>query len=81
MRARMKSSERRNRVLIRMDPDGPRCDRCKSMMVHEQYYGPNDYFWGWRCICCGDIIDSTILENRRLFPSRTRAVAAAGART
>jgi len=49
----------------RMGPRGPmRCDRCDSIMVYEQYYGAYDRYSGWRCICCGDIIDRVILENR-----------------
>jgi hypothetical protein len=41
-----------------------RCHRCGSIMVYEKYYGLEEQFWGWRCICCGDILDQTILENR-----------------
>jgi len=41
-----------------------RCHRCRSIMVYEKYYGLQDYFWGWRCICCGEIVDQIILENR-----------------
>jgi hypothetical protein len=45
--------------------DGPmRCYRCGSIMAYEKYYGLQDYFWGWRCICCGDIVDGIVLENR-----------------
>jgi hypothetical protein len=33
-------------------------------MVYEKYYGIEEQFCGWRCICCGDIIDRIILENR-----------------
>jgi hypothetical protein len=41
-----------------------RCHRCGSIMVYEKYYGLQEHFWGWRCICCGDIVDRIILENR-----------------
>ena len=33
-------------------------------MVNEKFYFPGDYFLGWRCIFCGEIIDQLILENR-----------------
>jgi hypothetical protein len=33
-------------------------------MAYERFYGPDEYFWGWRCIFCGEIIDQIILENR-----------------
>ena len=42
-----------------------KCDRCGSPMVEEKFYGPHEHFLGWRCICCGEIIDYLILENRR----------------
>jgi DNA-directed RNA polymerase subunit RPC12/RpoP len=45
--------------------DKVRCDRCTGIMVHEIFFGLHEYFWGWRCIICGEIIDPVILENRR----------------
>jgi hypothetical protein len=33
-------------------------------MFHQKFYGPHENFWGWRYICCGDIIDQIILENK-----------------
>jgi hypothetical protein len=41
-----------------------RCHRCESIMAYEKFYGPHEHFWGWRCICCGEIVDQIILENR-----------------
>ncbi len=41
-----------------------KCDRCGSIMVKEKYFGFEEQFWGWRCICCGDVVDQIILENR-----------------
>ncbi len=41
-----------------------RCHRCDSVMVYEKLYGLHEHFWGWRCICCGEIVDQIILENR-----------------
>ncbi len=35
-------------------------------MAYEQFYGDQEHFWGWRCIYCGEIVDSVILENRQL---------------
>jgi len=41
-----------------------KCSRCLGEMVYEKFYSPHEYFWGWRCIFCGEIIDQVILENR-----------------
>ncbi len=41
-----------------------KCHRCESIMVYQKFYGPDERFWGWRCICCGDIVDQVILETR-----------------
>ncbi len=42
-----------------------KCHRCGSLMVYEKFYGPHDYFLGWRCVLCGEIVDQLILENRQ----------------
>jgi hypothetical protein len=42
-----------------------KCHRCGSVMVYERFYGPDEHFFGWRCILCGEIIDQVILENRQ----------------
>ena len=47
-----------------------RCHRCESIMVYQKFYGPHEHFWGWRCICCGDIVDQIILENRNSMAAR-----------
>ena len=61
----MKLSERLPVKSNKMGMDGRmRCNRCGSVMVHEKYYGIEEQFFGWRCICCGDIVDRIILENR-----------------
>jgi hypothetical protein len=44
-----------------------KCYRCSSDMVYEKFYGPQEHFWGWRCIFCGEIIDQVILENRKFI--------------
>ena len=36
-------------------------------MTYEKFYGICEYFFGWRCIVCGEIVDQTILENRNDF--------------
>ena len=41
-----------------------KCHRCSSNMLYEKFFGPQENFWGWRCIFCGEIIDQLILENR-----------------
>jgi hypothetical protein len=42
-----------------------KCHRCGSVMFYERFYGPDEHFFGWRCILCGEIIDRVILENRQ----------------
>ena len=41
-----------------------KCHLCGGTMVKEKFYGICEYFFGWRCILCGEIVDQTILENR-----------------
>jgi hypothetical protein len=33
-------------------------------MAFEKFFGPNDSFFGWHCLMCGDILDSVILLHR-----------------
>ncbi|MGZ3569204.1 MAG: hypothetical protein ACXU9W_10485 [Thermodesulfobacteriota bacterium] len=42
-----------------------KCDRCGRSMAYEQFCGSQEYFWGWRCIFCGEIVDDVIMENRQ----------------
>jgi hypothetical protein len=42
-----------------------KCSHCNSAMNYQKFYNTQGYFWGWRCICCGEILDPVILENRR----------------
>ena len=61
----MKLPERLPVKSNKMSPEGRlKCHRCGSIMAYEKYYGLEGEFWGLRCICCGDIIDQIILENR-----------------
>jgi len=51
-----------------------RCPRCASCMVNEPFEDLRDdtgalYFYGWRCLGCGEIIDPVILANRRNKPA------------
>lgn len=46
------------------------CERCKGLMVSEQMCdlrGTNRDLCanGYRCLLCGDVVDATILENRK----------------
>ena len=41
-----------------------KCTKCGCTMNYERFYGQGDSFDGWRCICCGDVVDEVILSNR-----------------
>ena len=44
------------------------CHRCAGHMINECLYAPDEdemTIHGWRCLNCGEVIDGTILENRR----------------
>jgi hypothetical protein len=41
-----------------------KCHRCDGIMILERFYGRGEVFSGWRCVLCGEILDSLILENR-----------------
>ena len=41
-----------------------KCLRCNSVMIYDKFYGPYEYFGGWKCVICGEIVDQVILENR-----------------
>jgi hypothetical protein len=45
------------------------CQRCRGLMVKDRFMDFLDesgqmFFSGWRCLVCGEIIDSVILANR-----------------
>ena len=42
-----------------------KCLRCNSAMIYDKFYGPDEHFWGWKCVICGEIVDRIILENRQ----------------
>jgi hypothetical protein len=60
-----------NRSIMARDWSSPlvrstdRCPRCDGLMVHEWGTDPMENA-GQRCVQCGELVDSVILENRRL---------------
>jgi hypothetical protein len=46
------------------------CERCSGQMTYENFYGWEStavwFYPGWRCIHCGEVVDSVIYLNRRL---------------
>lgn len=45
------------------------CLRCHGMMVEERFEDlrgdPHEIsFQGWRCVCCGDVVDPVIVRHR-----------------
>jgi len=68
------------------------CRRCHGLMVEERFEdlrGDPQHisFYGWRCVCCGNVADPVILYNRsnqavaafNTQPHRTRLAEAATA--
>ncbi len=47
-----------------------KCPKCKGLMTYERFMdmeeSSNFYFYGWRCLSCGTIVDSTIVANKSL---------------
>lgn len=47
-----------------------KCPKCEGLMIYEKFMdmeeSSNFYFYGWRCLSCGNIVDSTIVANRAL---------------
>jgi len=33
-------------------------------MIHEKFYGHEEFFWEWKCIYCGEVYDEVVLEYR-----------------
>ncbi len=42
-----------------------KCLRCGGTMVYEKVYSKAEMLTIWRCVLCGEYIDSVILENRQ----------------
>ena len=67
----MASAEKERLRSEKTDSKAPtRCYRCGSIMVIQRFYGLEEVFWGQRCVCCGDIVDPIILENRNAVIGR-----------
>ena len=46
------------------------CPRCRCLMVPDQFFdlindGGYWAFDGWRCLCCGNILDPVIIRNQQ----------------
>ncbi len=53
------------------------CPRCKGLMDLTRFYDLLDdtgsiAFDAWRCICCGEVLDSVVYTNRTQRPRFTR---------
>jgi len=42
------------------------CPRCQGLMRAEYFvdWANNQAFWGWRCLCCGNVWDRGMADNR-----------------
>jgi len=45
------------------------CSRCQGLMVEERFEDARGdlrevSFHGWRCVCCGNIVDPIIIKHR-----------------
>ncbi len=40
------------------------CPKCRGRMFAEKFYDFVRSFDAWKCTCCGEVIDPTILSNR-----------------
>jgi len=44
------------------------CPKCAGLMMYEKFMDMGEssrfYFYGWRCVACGTILDSTIIANK-----------------
>jgi hypothetical protein len=43
------------------------CERCLGLMVQDECHAMGDGWtdlWSWRCVSCGNIMDSVIMQNR-----------------
>ncbi|MBN2645923.1 MAG: hypothetical protein JXR59_10690 [Desulfuromonadaceae bacterium] len=41
-----------------------KCPKCKGRMYSEKYFDFVRSFQAWKCSCCGELLDSTIVANR-----------------
>lgn len=44
------------------------CPKCNGLMIYEKFMDMAEtssyFFYGWRCVSCGNVIDSLIMANR-----------------
>ncbi len=44
------------------------CPKCNGLMMYEKFMDMAEtssfYFYGWRCVFCGNVVDSIIMANR-----------------
>jgi len=53
--------------------DDKRCPRCNGAMVYERFLDMLDMFYAWRCLNCGEIMDSVVARNRGRRGNRRRS--------
>lgn len=41
-----------------------KCPKCKGRMYTERYFDYVRSYMGWKCSCCGEMLDPTIIANR-----------------
>jgi len=46
------------------------CPRCRGLLVQDEFHDLRDdtgqlSFSGWRCVCCGNVLDPVIVRNRQ----------------
>lgn len=41
-----------------------KCPKCKGRMYTEKYFDYVRSYQGWKCSCCGEMLDATIIANR-----------------
>ena len=43
-----------------------KCPKCQGLCLEERYYSlqDNEFFYAYRCLNCGNMIDEIIMENR-----------------
>jgi len=40
------------------------CPKCRGRMYSEKFYDFVRAFSGWKCACCGEVLDPVIAANR-----------------
>ena len=52
------------------------CQRCQGLMIEDHFIDMEEggrHLWlcAWRCLNCGDVVDSAIMRNRLGFDKRS----------